>query len=72
MADYEGRHWHGWHRPMPLVLLAHTWLKLLQHAQREKKSAAHLAELRYLLNIVLPTPALSREFPLRCFWQRRK
>jgi len=31
-----------------------------------------LAELRCLLNIVLPTPALSREFRLQCFWQRRK
>ena len=44
----------------------------------EKKSALptwlsfSLAELRCLLNIVLPTPALSREFRLRCFWQRRK
>jgi hypothetical protein len=44
----------------------------------EKKSALptwlsfSLAELRCMLNIVLPTPALSREFRLRCFWQRRK
>jgi SRSO17 transposase len=40
MADYEVRHWHGWHRHMTLVLLAHTWLKLMQHAEREKKPAA--------------------------------
>ena len=44
----------------------------------EKKSALptwlsfSLAELRCLLNIVLPNPALSREFRLQCFWQRRK
>jgi SRSO17 transposase len=44
MADYEVRHWHGWHRHMTLVMLAHTWLKLLQHDQREKKPAAHLVE----------------------------
>lgn len=44
MADYEVRHWHGWHRHMTLVLLAHTWLKLIQHTEREKKSPAHLAE----------------------------
>jgi len=46
MADYEVRHWHGWHRHMTLVMLAHTWLKLLQHDQREKKRAAHLVELQ--------------------------
>ena len=46
MADYEVRHWHGWHRHMALVMMAHTWLKLLQHNQREKKCAAHLVELQ--------------------------
>ena len=46
MADYEVRHWHGWHRHMTLVMMAHTWLKLLQHDQREKKHAAHLVELQ--------------------------
>ena len=46
MADYEVRHWHGWHRHMTLVLLAHTWLKLLQHDQREKKTTASLVELQ--------------------------
>ena len=40
MADYEVRQWHGWHRHMTLVMLAHTWLKLVQHAQREKKPVA--------------------------------
>jgi SRSO17 transposase len=40
MADYEVRYWHGWHRHMTLVMLAHTWLKLVQHREREKKSAA--------------------------------
>ncbi len=46
MADYEVRHWHGWYRHMTLVMLAHTWLKLLQHQQREKKSIARLVELQ--------------------------
>lgn len=46
MADYEVRHWHGWHRHMALVMLAHTWLKLLQHDQREKKPTAYLVELQ--------------------------
>lgn len=46
MADYEVRHWHGFHRHMTLVMMAHTWLKLLQHDQREKKSAPHLVELQ--------------------------
>jgi SRSO17 transposase len=46
MADYEVRHWHGWHRHMTLVMMAHTWLKLLQHDQREKKPPAHLVELQ--------------------------
>lgn len=40
MADYEVRHWHGWHRHMTLVMLTHTWLKLMQHRQREKKPFA--------------------------------
>ncbi len=46
MADYEVRHWHGWHRHMTLVMMAHTWIKLLQHDQREKKSAAYLVKLQ--------------------------
>lgn len=45
MADYEVRHWHSWHRHMTLVMLAHTWLKLVQLQQREKKSTARLVEL---------------------------
>jgi SRSO17 transposase len=40
MADYEVRHWHGWHRHMTLVMLAYTWLKLVQHREREKKPPA--------------------------------
>lgn len=46
MADYEVRHWHGWHRHMVLVMMAHTWLKLIQHDQREKKSSSLLVELQ--------------------------
>jgi SRSO17 transposase len=45
MADYEVRHWHSWHRHMTLVMLAHTWLKLIQLQHREKKSTTHLVEL---------------------------
>jgi SRSO17 transposase len=44
MADYEVRHWHSWHRHMTLVMLAHTWLKLIQLQHREKKSTSHLVE----------------------------
>lgn len=46
MADYEVRHWHGWYRHMTLVMLAHTWLKILQHQQREKKPSTRLVELQ--------------------------
>lgn len=45
MADYEVRHWHSWHRHMTLVMLAHSWLKLIQHQQGEKKPTAGLLEL---------------------------
>jgi SRSO17 transposase len=44
LADYEVRHWPGWYRHITLSLLAHTFLKLIQHEQREKKSFAHLVE----------------------------
>jgi SRSO17 transposase len=46
LADYEVRSWDGWHRHMTLVMLAHTWLKLIQHREREKKTAAELAEFQ--------------------------
>ena len=46
MADYEVRHWHSWHRHMTLVMLAHSWLKLIQHQQGEKKPTACLLELQ--------------------------
>jgi len=46
MADYEVRYWSAWHRHMTLVMLAHTWLKLLQHDQRQKKAASLLVELQ--------------------------
>ncbi len=45
LADYEVRHWQGWYRHITLSLLAHTFLKLIQHQQREKKPFAHLVEL---------------------------
>jgi len=44
LADYEVRHWHGWYRHITLALLAHTFLKLIQHDQREKKPFAGLVE----------------------------
>ena len=34
----------GWYRHITLSLLAHTFLKLIQHEQREKKPFAHLVE----------------------------
>ncbi|MDQ7026781.1 MAG: transposase [Anaerolineae bacterium] len=46
MTDYEVRHWHSWHRHMSLVMLAHTYLKLIQYQQREKKSIAPFLELQ--------------------------
>lgn len=42
MGDYEVRHWHGWHRHMTLVMLAHTFLKLIQHQLREKKDRCRI------------------------------
>jgi SRSO17 transposase len=46
LADYEVRHWPGWYRHVTLSLLAHTWLKLIQHQQREKKPFTGLVELQ--------------------------
>jgi SRSO17 transposase len=47
LADYEVRHWPGWYRHITLSLLAHTFLKLIQHQQREKKPFARLVESQY-------------------------
>jgi SRSO17 transposase len=44
LADYQVRHWQGWYRHITLSLLAHTFLKLIQHEQREKKPVARLVE----------------------------
>jgi SRSO17 transposase len=38
LADYEVRHWRAWYRHITLTMLAHTWLKLIQHHQREKNA----------------------------------
>jgi SRSO17 transposase len=46
LADYDVRHWHGWYRHITLVLLAHTWLKLIQHHEREKKRCARLVDFQ--------------------------
>ncbi len=43
MADYEVRFWHGWHRHMTLVMLAHSFLALERAQQREKKPLAGVA-----------------------------
>lgn len=45
LADYEVRHWHSWYRHITLSLMAHTWLSLIRHEQRKKKSVAALDEL---------------------------
>ena len=77
LADYEVRHWHGWHRHITLALLAHTFLKLIQHQQREKNPlpiwfSLSVAELRCLFNIVLPLPRPTKAFRLHWFWWRRE
>lgn len=46
LADYEVRYWHSWYRHMTLALMAHTWLTLIRHEQREKKFVAQLDELQ--------------------------
>ena len=46
LADYEVRYWHSWYRHITLSLMAHTWLTLIRHQQREKKSVARLDELQ--------------------------
>jgi SRSO17 transposase len=43
MADYEVRSWHGWHRHMTLVMLAHSFLAFRRAQQREKKALADVA-----------------------------
>ena len=43
MADYEVRSWHGWHRHMTLVMLAHSFLAFKRAQQREKKALADVA-----------------------------
>ena len=46
LADYEVRYWHSWYRHITLSLMAHTWLTLIRHRQREKKSLARMDELQ--------------------------
>jgi len=46
LADYEVRHWHSWYRHITLSLVAHTWLSLIRHDQREKKPVALLDEFQ--------------------------
>lgn len=46
LADYEVRYWHSWYRHITLALMAHTWLTLIRHRQREKKSLARMDELQ--------------------------
>jgi hypothetical protein len=77
LADYEVRHWHGWYRHITLELLAHTFLKVIQHEQRENSPlpawlSLSLPELRCLLNILSPLPVLNRAFRLQWFRWRRE
>jgi len=46
LADYEVRHWHSWYRHITLSLLAHTWLSLIRHEQRQKKPITLLDEFQ--------------------------
>ncbi len=46
LADYEVRYWHSWYRHITLALMAHTWLTLIRHKQREKKSLTRVDELQ--------------------------
>ena len=46
LADYEVRHWPSWYRHITLSLVAHTWLALIRHKQREKKPVALLDEFQ--------------------------
>jgi SRSO17 transposase len=47
LADYEVRYWHSWYRHITLSLMAHTWLTLMRHRQREKKSLTRMDELQF-------------------------
>jgi SRSO17 transposase len=47
MDDYEVRYWHSWHRHITLSMVAHTWLTLLRHEEREKKSSTSPADLQF-------------------------
>src|SRR5206468_2177090 len=70
--------YHGWYRHITLSMVAHTWLTLLQHEERKKSRlpawmSSSLAELRKLLNILWPPPAMSIAFQLRWWaWRRKK
>lgn len=39
LDEYEVRYWHSWYRHITLSMMAHTWLTLLRHEEREKKGA---------------------------------
>jgi len=42
LDEYEVRSYHSWYRHITLSMVAHTWLTLLRHEEREKKSFACL------------------------------
>jgi SRSO17 transposase len=44
LDEYEVRYWHAWYRHITLSMVAHTWLTLLRHEAREKKSPTSLAD----------------------------
>jgi len=46
LDEYEVRYWHSWYRHITLSMVAHTWLTLVRHTEREKKAATRLADLQ--------------------------
>ena len=44
LADYEVRYHHAWYRHITLSMVAHTWLALLRHEEREKKLPTSLVD----------------------------
>jgi SRSO17 transposase len=44
LDEYEVRYWHSWYRHITLSMVAHTWLTLLRHEEREKKLLTSLAD----------------------------
>jgi hypothetical protein len=54
MDHYEVRKYASWHHPMPTTMLAHCFLWRLKLRVGEKAPARTVAQLRTLLDVVLP------------------